>query len=343
MIKVLVVDDSIFMRRVLTDAVNQAGDMQVIGTASSGDEVLAQVKALKPDVITLDIEMPRKNGLIALQEVMRECPTPVVMCSTLTAAGTTATMTALEIGALDFIAKPNQITADSLAQTFKELIPKLRVAAGAKLSKVAVSSASPKLVAPPSSKVLVIAASTGGPKALMTLFESFPRDMKIPCLVVQHMPVGFTQSLAQRLNGAGSFRVREAQDGDKLEPGLALLAQGGFHLELKNSDTVRFNNAAERLGVKPCADYLFESAAKYLGDHALGVILTGMGKDATDGAKAIKKAGGTILAESADTCTVYGMPRAAKEAGAVDGEFPVHELHMAIIAALKGGKNVKAA
>ena len=176
----------------------------------------------------------------------------------------------------------------------------------------------------------------------MTLFETLPKAMQVPCVIVQHMPVGFTQSLAQRLNGAGSFKVREAVDGDKLEPGLALLAQGGQHLEFSASDKLRFNNAPERLGVKPCADYLFESGAKFLGDKALGVILTGMGKDGTQGALAIKKAGGTILGESVETCTVYGMPRSAKEAGAVDGEFPAHELHMAIMAALQGGKRAAA-
>lgn len=342
MIKVLVVDDSIFMRRVICDAINKAGDMEVVGTAASGDEVLAHVRLLKPDVITLDIEMPKKNGLIALQEVMREAPTPVVMCSTLTAAGTNATMTALEIGAIDFIAKPTQITAESMEQTFKELIPKVRTAAQAKMSARKVLGSAPKLKAVSSNKVLLIASSTGGPKALMTLFETLPKEMQVPCVIVQHMPVGFTKSLAQRLEGAGSFKVREAEDGDKLEPGVALLAKGGMHLEFASANSLKFNDAPDRLGVKPCADYLFESGAKYLGERALGVIMTGMGKDATAGALSIKKAGGMILGESAETCTVYGMPRSAKEAGAVDGEFPAHELSMAIVAGLQGGKRAAA-
>jgi two-component system chemotaxis response regulator CheB len=342
MIKVLVVDDSIFMRRVISDAVNAAGDMVVVGTVANGDEVLKQVRDLKPDVITLDIEMPRKNGLIALQEVMTDCPTPVVMCSTLTASGTQATMAALEIGAIDFIAKPTQITAETMKLTFNELIPKIRTAAKARVGRGPSIGSRPVMKAVNSNKVLLIASSTGGPKALMTLFETLPKDMTVPCVIVQHMPVGFTKSLAHRLAGAGSFKVREAEPGDKLEPGLALLAQGGKHLEFESASRVRFNDAPERLGVKPCADYLFESGAKHLGDRTLGVILTGMGKDATQGALAIKQAGGMVLGESAETCTVYGMPRSAKEAGAVDGEFPVHELHLAIMAALQGGKRAAA-
>ena len=342
MIKVLVVDDSIFMRRVICDAINKSGEMEVVGTATNGDEVLNQVRALKPDVITLDVEMPRKNGLIALQEVMGEVPTPVVMCSTLTAEGTQATMMALEIGAVDFIAKPTLITAETMELTFKELISKIRIAAQARTGRRIVSRARPNLKAFPSNKVLLIASSTGGPKALMTLFETLPKGIRVPCVIVQHMPVGFTKSFAQRLNGAGSFVTREAEDGDQLEPGVALLAQGGKHLEFYGAEKLRFNDGPDRLGVKPCADYLFESGAKFLGDKALGVSLTGMGKDGTAGALAIKKAGGTILAESAETCTVYGMPRSAKEAGAVDGEFPAHELHMAIMAALQGGKRAAA-
>lgn len=342
MIKVLVVDDSIFMRRVICDAINNAGDMEVVGTAANGDEVLSQVKVLQPDVITLDIEMPRKNGLIALQEVMKECPTPVVMCSTLTAAGTQATMTALEIGAIDFIAKPEQITSATMELTFKELIPKIRTASKARMTRAVASASRPVLKSVSSNKVLLIASSTGGPKALMTLFETLPKDMQVPCVIVQHMPIGFTKSLAQRLNGAGSFKVREAEDGDKLQPGVALLAQGGMHLEFSCADKLRFNDAPERLGVKPCADYLFESAATHIGDRAVGVILTGMGKDATVGALALKKTGATIFGESVETCTVYGMPRSAKEAGAVDGEFPSHELYMAIMAALQGGKRAAA-
>ena len=342
MIRVLVVDDSIFMRRVISDAINKSGDMEVVGTASNGDEVVDQVRLLKPDVITLDIEMPRKNGLIALQQLMAECPTPVVMCSTLTAAGTDATMTALEIGAVDFVAKPAQITTETMEVVFRDLLPKLRTAASVRVRKTKNVGFRPTLEAIESNRVLLIASSTGGPRALMTLFETLPPQMRVPCVVVQHLPVGFTKSLAQRLDGAGSFRVREAQSGDKLEPGVALIAKGGTHLQFASSDKLEFNDAPERHGVKPCADYLFETGAKYLGARALGLVLTGMGKDGTAGAQAIKAAGGTVLGESAETCTVYGMPRSAKEAGAIDSEFPAHELHMAIMAVLKGGKRAAA-
>jgi two-component system chemotaxis response regulator CheB len=342
MIRVFVVDDSIFMRKVITDAVNATGDMVVVGTASDGEQVLEQVRKLRPDVISLDIEMPRKNGLIALQEVMSECPTPVVMVSTITQVGAQATMTALEIGAVDFIGKPTHITAETMQETFKDLLPKLRTAAEARLGRVKTIAARPDIKPTNTNKVLLIASSTGGPKALMTLFETLPKDMTVPCVIVQHMPAGFTKSLAQRLNGAGSFKVREAQTGDELEPGVALLAQGGQHLEFDSATRVRLHDATERQGVKPSADYLFESAANFLEGRSLGVILTGMGKDGTEGALAIKRSGGMVLGESAETCTVYGMSRAAKEAGAIAGEFPISELHLAIMAALQGGKRAAA-
>ncbi|MBS1701176.1 MAG: chemotaxis response regulator protein-glutamate methylesterase [Armatimonadetes bacterium] len=348
MTRVLVVDDSIFMRRVISDAINRESDMEVCGTASSGEEVLAKVRELKPDVVTLDIEMPRKNGLIALKELMSEAPTPAVMFSTLTSIGADATVLALEIGAVDFACKPEAITGESLSAIFQELIPKIRAASRAKFRPAPVRPApvvrTPRteMRAPTSQKTLLIASSTGGPKALMTLFESLPKNMTVPCVIVQHMPAGFTKSLAERLDRIGAFKVREANQEDALEPGVALMAPGGKHLELVNATKILLNDGPDRNGVKPCADYTFESAAKYIGANVLGVILTGMGRDGTAGALALKKAGATIFGESDQTCVVYGMPKAAKEAGATDGEFPIDQMGAAITAALSGGRRASA-
>jgi two-component system, chemotaxis family, protein-glutamate methylesterase/glutaminase len=336
--KVLVVDDSIFMRRVISDAVNQQSDMEVVGSATSGEEVLSMVHQLRPDVISLDIEMPKKNGLIALQEVMKDCPTPVVMCSTLTDAGAQATIVALEIGALDFVCKPQTINSESLMATFSELIPKLRTAASSRNGIVMRRVQAQPLQSPESSKVLIVASSTGGPRALMTLFELLPKEMKIPAIIVQHMPKGFTASLSQRLDKVGSFRVREAADGDILQPGVALMAPGGMHIELVSENQIRFNDGFEELGVKPCANILLRSAAKHLREKSLVAILTGMGRDGSEGALAVKAAGGMIFGESASTCTVYGMSKAAMDAGAVHAEFPLHELPIALVGALGGKK-----
>lgn len=337
-IKVLVVDDSIFMRRVISDAINQQSDMQVIGSAVSGEEVLQKVHELRPDVISMDIEMPKKNGLIALQEVMKDCPTPTVMCSTLTEAGAQATIVALEIGALDFVCKPQTINMVSLAATFSELIPKLRTASASRKGLVMKRVHQQNLLSPESSKVLIVASSTGGPRSLLTLFEMLPKEMKIPALIVQHMPKGFTASLAHRLDKVGSFRVKEAADGDMLQPGVALMAPGGMHIELVSSNQIRFNDGPEEMGVKPCANVLLRSAATHLKERSLVTILTGMGKDGTEGALAIKAAGGMIFGESAETCVVYGMSKAAMDAGAVHAEFPLHELPVALVGALGGKK-----
>jgi two-component system chemotaxis response regulator CheB len=341
-IRVLVADDSIFMRRVLSDAINNEIDLEVVGVAANGEEVLPKVLELKPDVVSLDIEMPKKNGLVALKEIMTECPTPVVMCSTLTAAGTAATIHALELGASDFIPKPQAITQDSLAQAFKELLPKLRVASRTRPRAKVSTAQTNRMQAVESEKVLLIAASTGGPKALMTLFESLPKGMKVPALIVQHMPRGFTESFSQRLSNVGAFKVMEGFEGAKLTPGVAYVAPGGLHMALKNSKEIQLLDTAERLGVKPCADILFESAAQHLREKCVVAVLTGMGRDGHDGCKALKGAGAQIFVESESSCTVYGMPKAVKDAGLSHGEFSIDQIGVALCGALSGGKRAAA-
>lgn len=334
MIRVLVVDDSIFMRRVLSDAINKEPDLEVCGMASNGNEALAKAKELRPDVVTLDIEMPVRNGLEALRDLMRETPVPVVMLSTLTATGADATIIALELGAVDFACKPESLTQATLATTFSEIVPKIRVAAESRAKTQPVLEAA--ITSVQSAKPLLIASSTGGPGALMTLFRSLPKKMEVPCVIVQHMPIGFTKSLAARLDTVGAFQVVEAQHGDILKPGLAYVAPAGQHLEFAKNCRISLVNGEPRNGVTPAADYMFESAATRMGGNALGVILTGMGKDGTEGAVALKQAGGTIFGESEDTCVVYGMPRSAKAAGGIDAEFPIHLMGGAICKALAG-------
>ena len=346
MTRVLVVDDSIFMRRVLSDALNKEADLEVCGVAASGEEVVDKIRDLNPDVVTMDLEMPRKNGLMALKDVMEQAPTPVVMFSTLTSMGADATMIALELGAVDFACKPDVITGETLSKIFLELVPKVRTAATVRLQRVrpprparVASTPAPKVSG---QQTLLIASSTGGPKALMTLFETLPKNLMVPCLMVQHMPAGFTRSLAERLDKIGVFKVREAQDGDCIEPGVALLAPGGKHLQVAKGNRVVLNDGPDRNGVKPCADYLFETAAQYLGKDCLVAILTGMGKDGTAGAKALKQRGATVFGEDASTCVVYGMPKAAKDAGVIDAEFPIDQMGTAIAAMLTGGKRASA-
>jgi two-component system, chemotaxis family, protein-glutamate methylesterase/glutaminase len=337
-VRVFIADDSIFMRRVLSDHINKQTDMEVVGTAANGREVLSQVQSLQPDVITMDIEMPGKNGLIALQEVMRHEPTPVIMCSTLTEAGADATILALEIGACDFVAKPKSVTSETVGVALAERTEKIRVVSSASLPKDFKPARTIKSKVRPSNQVLLIAASTGGPKALTTLLQTLPKGMQIPAIIIQHMPAGFTASLATRLNCIGAFKVVEAKEGDRLQAGVAYVIPGGCNFELgKNEEFIRVP-ADERSLAKPSVDVMFRTAAQYLGNRSLATILTGMGKDGTEGGKLIHEAGGILLGECESSCTVYGMSKAAKEAGIIAGEYSIQDLGSAICALMKGGK-----
>jgi two-component system, chemotaxis family, protein-glutamate methylesterase/glutaminase len=334
--RILVVDDSPLLRQVLVDMLTEESDFEIAGLARDGIEALAMAKELKPDVITLDVEMPRMSGLEALASIMRECPTPVVMVSTKTSAGAEATIEALEKGAIDFVCKPRSGSFMALREARDELIAKIRHASRA---SIGVRPRSPVRAAVPTrqtDKVVLVATSTGGPKALTCLFETLPKSWQVPILVVQHMPVGFTASLAARLDRIGTVPCREAIDGDAVVPGTALLAPGGSHMRLDEEGRISLFDAPTLHGVRPAADYLFESAAKQFGARCVGAILTGMGKDGAAGALTVKQAGGTVLGEEESTCTVYGMPRAAKELGAIAGEYPIHEIGHALVATASG-------
>lgn len=334
--RILIVDDSPLLRQVLVDMLSKEPDIEVVGLARDGLEAISMAKELKPDVITLDVEMPRMSGLEALAAIMRDNPVPVVMVSTKTSAGAEATLEALEKGAVDFVCKPRSGSFMALREVHDELVGKIRSAKSAAVGskyRPLVRAASPGRS---SDKVVLVATSTGGPRALTSFFETLPKNWQVPLLIVQHMPVGFTASLAARLDRIGTVPCREAKDGDAITPGQALLAPGGMHMRLSDNSRIELFDAPHLHGVRPAADFLFETAAKQLGKRCLGAILTGMGKDGAAGALAIKQAGGTVFGESEASCTVYGMPRAAKDLGAISGEYPIHEIGHALVAVAAG-------
>lgn len=337
-IKVLITDDSPLIRKLLTSTLRASDEFEVLGEAKNGFEALEMCKALKPDVVTMDVEMPRCNGLEALEAIMKTCPTPVLMLSSLTAKGAKETLRALELGAYDFIQKPeNRISG--MSEMEAELFAKLKSS-----KQVRHAAPRPAMIAPPApkfvpggkcDKIVVIASSTGGPKALTTLFEALPAGFPAPILIAQHMPAGFTQSLAERLDNYEKSMVLEAAHGMAILPGQTLIAPGQKHL-IVNKGKVELNEEPPLHGVRPAADFLFMSAAKAYGNKCIGVVLTGMGKDGAQGAFEVRRAGGYTIGEAESTCTVYGMPKAAKDKGGISTELPLHEIAAELARAVKG-------
>ena len=336
-IKVMVVDDSAFMRFSITKHLNLTPNIQVIVTASDGREALELLKTYKPDVITLDVEMPRLDGLSTLKEIMAHYPCPVIMLSSLTKEGATETIRALTLGAVDFVQKPeNKI---NISEVMNEVVSKIIKVVNAKIysipivqPKEAEFQKKDKKVRPltSSDKVLIIGSSTGGPRALNTLV---PELEKIPAavMIIQHMPVGFTHSLAERLDAVSKLMIKEAEPGDQLEVGKALLAPGGFHMVLDSDKRIALNQNPTVHGVRPAIDVTMFSAVQHFGKSVVSVILTGMGVDGTSGSALVHSSGGYVFAEDESTCVVYGMPRSVYEAGAVDTVLPLPELASAIM------------
>lgn len=330
-VRVLIVDDSAFMRHAIAKYLEADPNITVVGSAHDGLDALAKIPALKPDVVTLDVEMPRMDGLTALKRIMAQCPTPVVMVSSLTQRGARATIQALMRGAVDFVPKPS--TSTDIRTIIEELTVKLKTAASAR----PVASAAPaKAPSPPATKLgprpfhkghplIVIGTSTGGPRALQQVLSKLPADLPAAVAVVQHMPPGFTQSLARRLDECSSLMVQEAADGDRLARGLVLLAPGDFHLRL-NRRRVILDHGPPRHHVRPAADVTMESAAEHHGAAVTGVVLTGMGSDGTEGSGHVKAAGGKVIAEHESTSVVYGMPRSVVEAGLADWVVPLPDV-----------------
>lgn len=346
--KVLICDDSPLLRQVLKDMLSDGG-LDVVGEITDGADLVAAVKRLKPDVVTLDVEMPRKDGISALDDLMKECPTPVVMVSTLTGRGTRETVRALSIGAVDVVQKPAlRLTPKAWGVTRDELVAKVITAALARVGHLRQTAVSPRPVTRPhavntelasravgtGAPLVIIATSTGGPRALHELVPRLPGSLGAGVLIVQHMPVGFTKSLAERLNGESALAVREARNGDAIRPDTALVAPAGSHLEVTGPGEVRLSNAPAIGGLRPRADVTISSAVKNAGRPILLTVLTGMGADGLEGAKDLKRAGaGRILTEDERTCVIYGMPRAIVDAGLSDGTFPLDAMHLAMVEA----------
>ncbi|MCH8868964.1 MAG: chemotaxis response regulator protein-glutamate methylesterase, partial [Chloroflexi bacterium] len=325
-VRVLVVDDSAFARKAISKIIDSDSDLQVVGTARDGQDAFEQVKSLKPDVVTLDVTMPNVDGLQALDLIMSEVPTPVVMLSAMTGENTSTTIEALEKGAVDFFLKPSAISPAGRTVEASDLVTKIKTASKISPSRLKVmrkvkSAKSGGLAATNGKlsssrkKILVIISSTGGPRALAALMPALPENLPAAILIVQHMPPQFTSSLAARLNAACPYSVKEAEEGDRLEYGKALLAPGDYHMLVNGKGEIVLDQGPTVCGVRPAANMTMESVAKVYGNTSLGVILTGMGSDGTDGAKYIKKAGGRIAAEHESSCAVYGMPKSAVEAG----------------------------
>jgi two-component system chemotaxis response regulator CheB len=361
-IRVVVVDDSALVRSLLTEIINRQHDMTCIGSASDPYAAREMIRNLNPDVITLDVEMPRMDGLDFLSKLMRLRPMPVVMVSTLTERGAEVTLRALELGAIDFVAKPKIGIADGLKQLADDITDKIRTASKARVSKpqaapgvhgaaagsAAAGGAGAAAGAPArppmaalgrlsTEKLIFIGASTGGTEATKEVLVNLPPDS--PAVVItQHMPPGFTRSYANRLDGLCKIRVKEAVDGERILPGHAYIAPGGFHLSVERSGANYIARVADGEPVnrhKPSVEVLFESAARVVGQNALGIMLTGMGADGARAMKTMRDAGSYNVCQDEATCVVFGMPREAIAHGAAHEVLPLGRIAEHVIERLR--------
>jgi two-component system, chemotaxis family, protein-glutamate methylesterase/glutaminase len=345
MIRVLVIDDSTFVRQALSRMLTSDPEIEVVGLAADGNDGHAKACALRPDVITLDMRMPRMDGLEALRRIMADCPAPVLLLSSHTSEGAALTMRGLEIGAMDFVDKSSVQGPMNLLGLTDELIAKVRALASVPRSKVVAALPRPwpkrapaatPAPGPNAVEIVVIGTSTGGPPALQAIIPRLPGDFCSAVLVVQHMPVGFTRSLAERLDSRSVLNVREATDGEAVTAGSVLVAPAGRHMKVRRRgraiETWLDDEPRSALH-RPSIDVLMTSVAGLYGARALGVLLTGMGSDGVAGLRSIREAGGRSLAESEETCVIYGMPKAAAEAGVVDQSVPLDRMADEILAA----------
>ncbi|MHA6300216.1 protein-glutamate methylesterase/protein-glutamine glutaminase [Devosia sp. CAU 1758] len=335
-IKVLVVDDSALIREVLARMLTRDGDIEVVGTATDPIDAREKIKALNPDVLTLDIEMPNMNGLEFLERLMRLRPTPVVMVSTLTKKGASETLLALELGAVDIVAKPSVEFSGGLDAFGAGLRDKIRAASKSDVRGRSASRADPpkagriplKTAAAPEGAVIAIGASTGGVEAIRAVLIELPADCP-PVVIAQHMPAGFTGRFAARLDELCALKVVEAEDRMPLLAGHAYVARGDYHLRVEKSSgqlKCRLGQDGLESGHRPSVDVLFESVAKTVGPMAVGAILTGMGRDGARGLKQMREAGAYTVGQSQSSALVYGMPRVAFEEGAVVDQAPVEQI-----------------
>ena len=361
-VKVLVVDDSGFFRRRVSEILSTDPNIQVIGTATNGREAIDQAVALKPDVITMDYEMPMMDGITAVRNIMQRCPTPVLMFSSLTHEGARVTLDALDAGAVDFLPKnfedisrnPEKVKqllcekVHTIARSNRRSIGSApsaapapststlgKPASPASFGRPSVSAPAPAASAPHASpaapkrkayRLVAIGTSTGGPVALQRVLTQLPANFPAPIVLIQHMPAAFTRAFAERLDKLCRINVKEAEDGDLLRPGLALLAPGGKQMMIDGRGAIRILPGDERLNYKPCVDITFGSAAKSYHDKVLAVVLTGMGADGREGARLLKQGGSQVWAQDEASCVIYGMPMAVVKANLVDAVYGLDDI-----------------
>lgn len=345
--RVFVVDDSAFMRRAISRMIASDPELQVVGTAASGTEALAMIPGVDPDVITLDVQMAGIDGLETLRRIMAQFPRPVIMVSSVTEKGAEATLNALALGAFDYVPKRLSSGSLNIHHIQKDLNAKIKAAAQlrwpqdqlaaakyppSKTSRPAQAASHPKLA------IVAIGVSTGGPKALEEILPLLPRDLRVPILIVQHMPAGFTAPFAERLDQLCALPVRQATDGESLEAGTIYIAPAGFHMRIKRSPEaqsgISLSSGAENQPHVPSVDLMMQSVAMGFHAKSMGIIMTGMGSDGTQGMKAIHDAGGFTVGQDEATCAVYGMPRACAELGILDRIVPLSQIPLEILEAL---------
>jgi two-component system chemotaxis response regulator CheB len=342
-LKVLVVDDSAYVRKVVKQMLSRSPFLEVVGTARDGREALELTAQLDPDVVTCDLIMPELDGVGFVREQMARRPVPIIIMSIANETGEAA-LTALDAGAVDFVQKPTALATEKIFEVSDELIEKVKAAAGIPMARVKI--ASPSSEPSPSSSpaasvtrrklvdVVVIGISTGGPQALRHLIPQLPADFPVPVAMVLHMPVGYTEMYARKLDEHSPLDVREAHEGDELRAGVALLAPAGRHMTFRRQAdatvVAHLDSRPFEMPHRPSVDVLFQSAAEVYGQRALGVVMTGMGSDGRAGAAWIKAQGGLVYTESEETCVVYGMPSSVVEAGLSDRSVPLDQMAQAI-------------
>jgi len=340
-IKVLIVDDSAVVRKILSTGLSKDPNIEVVGAAPDPFVARDKIVALKPDVVTLDVEMPRMDGISFLQRLMAYYPLPVIMVSSLTQAGCETTLKALEVGAVDFVAKPTLDVSNSLNEVIDVLAEKIKESAKIKIQKKLVKKTEIKRVQTQAlikttHKIVAIGASTGGTEALKEVLTQMPPNSP-GILIVQHMPKLFTKAFADRLNSLCSIRISEAKDGESIVPGIALIAPGDYHMELRRSGARYYVTTTQEPPVRrhrPSVEVLFESVAKYAGANAIGVIMTGMGDDGAHGLLKMKEAGANTIAQDEESCVVFGMPKEAIKLGAAEKIVPLDKIPSAILSFL---------
>lgn len=347
-IRTLVVDDSFFMRTLISDVLNSDPGIEVVDTARGGEAALKKTKILGPDVITLDYMMPGRDGLSTIENIMKIRPTPIVMLSAYTERGAVTTLKCLEAGAVGFVSKPSNEVSLDIEKVRDELIEEVKRASKVDVRKVKaiLSRDRIKLFVGPRTaireKVIVMGASTGGPQVLELILSELPYNLPAPVLVVQHMPAEFTGPMAKRFDQRSEIVIKEAEEGDAVEPGTVYIAPGGLHMTVKREElegeakvVIRLNRGPLVHGLRPSIDVTMKSVSEVYGENAIGVLLTGMGEDGVEGMRVIKSAEGKTLAQDEATSLIFGMPKRAIEEGSVDKVFPAFEMSREVVRLLK--------